>query len=289
MQEHEGQRTASELWDKAFERIRALNTAYKGLASMFDMNMERVSPMAVARTFGNHYFCTCAQVLMIIQIFDSSKPNESSMRVNMVQVLFTRIVDLWHFSDVLRECTPPEQVQLMQRCGYLNCIYTNRRDLFHLHGLCFLIHMSVEEEYRVARTIAEYVEKVPKQPAAGQKPQPIFRNLLINGSPATLSEDREFWETLCTIAMNRMRSGSTWDPKGTLEFQVMYPEPWLRGMAAQLIQRVWRGYRGRKRFQELFDEHMKFIQRSDTAMRVAELLGKSYVKKLSPTKSIKRK
>ena len=60
-------------------------------------------------------------------------------------MLFTRLVDLWHFADVLRECSPAEQIQIVQRVGYLNAINTNRRDLAHLHGLCFIIHLSQEE------------------------------------------------------------------------------------------------------------------------------------------------
>lgn len=63
----------------------------------------------------------------------------------LAQILFCRLTDLCHFTDVLRECTPPEQIELLQRLGYLNCIYTNKRDLSHLHGLYFMIRLSVEE------------------------------------------------------------------------------------------------------------------------------------------------
>ena len=69
-------------------------------------------------------------------------------------MLFTRLVDLWHFADVLRECSPAEQIQIVQRVGYLNSIYTNRRDLAHLHGLCFIIHLSIEEVLLMTSRVA---------------------------------------------------------------------------------------------------------------------------------------
>lgn len=119
-------------------------------------------------------FCCISQLLWVFSPFDAK---ESATRVSMIQVcgtptiyctttswsvrihrvscvckialclqiLFTRIVDLWNFADVLRQCQPGEQVQVMQRVGYHNCIYTNKRSLAHLHGICFLLRLSVEE------------------------------------------------------------------------------------------------------------------------------------------------
>mmetsp|Transcript_21235 Transcript_21235/g.59033 ORF Transcript_21235/g.59033 Transcript_21235/m.59033 type:complete len:715 (-) Transcript_21235:33-2177(-) len=270
------------LWSNAVAKISSLNMVHQGMANMFDFSLSKVSPITVVRTFGNEHYITCDQVLQLIWLFDPMNADDSVTRVTIIQILFTRIVDLWHFADILRECTPAEQVQVMQRLGYHNCIYTSRRDLSHLHGICFLLRLSVEEEYRVARTLADYSESIPKTPMPGQPPRAVFRHLLINGSPANMSEDRQFWVTLNILANNRRRPDSTWDPKGTIEFQLMFPEPWLRGVAAQTIQRIWRGNLGRKVAQRLFDEEqMAKIQGSSVAMSVGNLLA-GRARKTSP-------
>jgi len=127
------------------------------------------------------------------------------VRVGLVQVLFTRITNLEAIGDVLRACTPGEQLQVMRRVGFLNCVHAHRDDFFNLHGVCFVIRMSVEEEYRVAKILAEFVETLPKTPMPGKPVESVFHHLLINGSPVSISEDTGFWSTLCTLAKNRPR------------------------------------------------------------------------------------
>jgi hypothetical protein len=63
----------------------------------------------------------------------------------------------------------------------------------------------VLQETKAAKILADYVESLPKAPMSGQIVRPVFNNLLINGSPASLSEDNDFWATLCTLAQNRPR------------------------------------------------------------------------------------
>ena len=49
---------------------------------------------------------------------------------------------------------------------------------------------------------------------------------------------------------------------GTLEFQLLFPESWLRVQAAITIQRIWRGNKGRKVTQKIYDERLEvyFLQ-----------------------------
>jgi len=234
--------------NKAAERIGGLNMAWKGMADIFDDSMNAVDPVAIVRMFASKQYCTCSQVLQLLAQFDSSNELHSALRVDIVQLLFTRTVDLAHFSDVLRVQSPLEQVQTMRRNGFLNCVYLKARNHLHLHSVYFALRMSVGEEFKVCKSLAEYIPTLPNPASTGNSaPDSIFANLHINGAPASISEDAAFWKTLQTVAKDRRRPDDSWDPMGTVEFQLLFPIGVRREMAARHIQRVWRGSRWRKR------------------------------------------
>jgi len=67
-----------------------------------------------------------------------------------------------------------------------------------------------EQEFRTCRALADFVEACPKTPVPGQGiVGALFRNLHINGAPAIISEDRQFWETLNILSSNRKRPDET--------------------------------------------------------------------------------
>ena len=77
-----------------------------------------------------------------------------------------------------------------------------------MRGFCFSNFLA--QEYRTGRALADFVEACPKTPMPGQgQVGALFRHLHINGAPAVISEDRQFWETLCTLAANRKRPDET--------------------------------------------------------------------------------
>ena len=126
-------------------KIMSLELTWDGLADIWDTEALTLAPLNVVRMYGSKYFCSCRQIVQLINSFDPNVPAESLLRIGMTQCLFTRLVDVKHFADVLRQMTPSEQVQTMRRLGFQNCINFNRRDYMHLNGLCFFIRIGVKE------------------------------------------------------------------------------------------------------------------------------------------------
>lgn len=71
-------------------------------------------------------------------------------KVTIIQMLFTRLADTYHFADLIRSLDKHSQLVLNRRLGYHNTILTSmRKDFSHLHGLHFRLRFGVEDEHLV--------------------------------------------------------------------------------------------------------------------------------------------
>lgn len=58
--------TSKRRWRGAVKLIGSLEMVHKGLAEIFDVSMSRISPVTVARTFGNQHYLSCTQLRQVV-------------------------------------------------------------------------------------------------------------------------------------------------------------------------------------------------------------------------------
>eukprot|EP00873_Tetraselmis_striata_P013646 jgi/Tetstr1/433910/TSEL_023090.t1 len=236
-------------WEGTISKVKDIRGISAGLADVLQDDLPNCTPLELLRSFAGSKYVTCKQVLMILKLFNfhsTTNGSASQQRVAIVQVLFTRLVDTVHFADVLRNLDREAQAAVNRRLGYHNTILTGiREDNSHLHRLHFSLRLSVEDEYLCGKRLAEYVVRLPNKPGLEGGPYPIFRNLHINGAPVSVAEDKQFWKTLCMLGKERKKPDASWDPAGTLEFQLMYPDRWIRSAFSVKIQNGFRTHRRR--------------------------------------------
>lgn len=126
------------------------------------------------------------------------------------------------------------------RVGWLNVTPLTRRDYMHLNELFFCLRLSQEEEFRLAKRLSCIAVEIPTHT------HPTFKNLYIQGSPATINEDVKFWSTLLLFCTNRNVPDESWDPVGTIEFSLMLPARWMKLRAIAKVQAAFRAMLGRR-------------------------------------------
>ncbi|CAD7700997.1 unnamed protein product, partial [Ostreobium quekettii] len=193
-------------WRTILQRLRELGVVTEQFAAVWDGEMPSLAPLDVVRSFSSRVFVRCDQVIDLLAVFGDTNqapgysPPSGSARVELIQIVFCRIVDLNHFASVLKKLPPEEQTEVHRRLGVLNTVPMARMDHLHLDGLHFCLRLHRGDEAAMCAQMCTVAAGVPR----GQ----VFRDTCINGCPMSIPENERMMKSIVKLGRRVQQPGA---------------------------------------------------------------------------------